>query len=173
MTCACSPRKACGAVMIWDLAHSAGAFPVDLVGCGADFAVGCGYKYLNGGPGSASLYLCQAGFAASGRPGPVRLDGPCGALRFRAQLSAGAGHRAPARRHAAGSLHGRTGRRAGRFRGRRHVRSSKTLDRAERRFHPPHRSRVPNFSSLRLAIPRNEAPKSRSASRKAMGRCRR
>jgi len=70
---------AAGALTVWDLAHSAGALPVELKACDADFSIGCGYKYLNGGPGAPAFVWVN----------PKHAD------RFWQPLSGWMGHAAP------------------------------------------------------------------------------
>ena len=82
---------AAGALVIWDLAHSAGAFEVDVTGGDADFAVGCTYKYLNSGPGGPAFIYVAPVLMGSVRPALSGWLGHEAPFAFDLDYRAGAG----------------------------------------------------------------------------------
>jgi len=80
-----------GALTVWYLAHSAGAFPVHLAACGADFAVGCTYKYLNSGPGGPAFIYMAPRHADTARPALSGWLGHEAPFAFDLDYRAGAG----------------------------------------------------------------------------------
>lgn len=83
--------QAAGALTIWDLAHSAGALPIDLTAAKADFAVGCTYKYLNGGPGAPAFIYLRPDHAGHLRPALSGWLGHAAPFAFDRDYRAGTG----------------------------------------------------------------------------------
>lgn len=83
--------QALGIVVIWDLAHSAGAMALDLQGCNAEFAVGCTYKYLNGGPGAPAFIYVRPDLADRVNPALAGWLGHDAPFAFEPDYRPGAG----------------------------------------------------------------------------------
>jgi kynureninase len=84
-------ERASGALTVWDLAHSAGAIPIDVLSAKADFAVGCTYKYLNGGPGAPAFIYVAPKHAETARPALSGWMGHQAPFAFDLDYRAGAG----------------------------------------------------------------------------------
>lgn len=82
---------ACGAITVWDLAHSAGAVDVDLTGANVDFAIGCTYKYLNGGPGAPAFIYVRPDLADAVSPAMSGWLGHAAPFDFELNYRAGDG----------------------------------------------------------------------------------
>jgi kynureninase len=80
-----------GAKILWDLSHSVGAMPIDLNGAAADFAVGCTYKYLNGGPGSPAFLYVRRDLQHSTHPGLTAWMGHIAPFEFTEDYAPAAG----------------------------------------------------------------------------------
>ena len=91
MTRLTETAQAAGALTIWDLAHSAGALPIDLSAAKADFAVGCTYKYLNGGPGAPAFIYLRPDHAGHLRPALSGWLGHAAPFAFDRDYRAGTG----------------------------------------------------------------------------------
>jgi kynureninase len=86
MAAVCAAARSAGVLTVWDLAHSVGAVPLDVTAARADFAVGCGYKFLNGGPGAPAFVWANPRHAG-------RLDSNCKPIHQ--PLAGWLGHAAP------------------------------------------------------------------------------
>jgi kynureninase len=86
----CAKARAVGAFSVIDLAHATGAFAIDLAALGADFAAGCGYKYLSGGPGAPAFLFVRHGLHDLA-PGVQGWLGHADAFAFEPRWRAGTG----------------------------------------------------------------------------------
>jgi kynureninase len=164
---------AAGALAVWDLAHSAGATDVKVAEGGADFAVGCTYKYLNSGPGGPAFIYVAPRHAERAVPALSGWLGHEAPFAFDLGLPPRARDRADARGHAAGAAARRARRRArclGRGRDRR---SARPLAGTDRRLHRRVEAACPDWRLPRRASTRCAAARSASATPRATRSCRR